>query len=266
VSTTYAREILEEEFGFGLEGVLRKRSEDLYGVLNGIDYDEWGPAWDGVIPQKYNADDIRGKSACKRALLRETGIDKGEPPLFGVVSRFSGQKGIDLISESIDGLVSLGINIVVLGRGEAYYQNLLTEMSGRNRGRIFVRTGFEEKLARLIYAGCDFFLMPSRYEPCGLGQLIALRYGAVPVARKTGGLADTIRDYDHLAAKGTGFLFEDYTPSALKSAVKRALCIFVDRKKAGKVIRDAMREDFSWGRPADNYLELYEKSVKRVRG
>jgi len=265
VSETYAREILESEFGFGLEGVLRGRREDLYGVINGIDYDEWDPAGDGMIPKKYGPGDLSGKADCRRALFKEAGITNEKSPLFGVVSRVSGQKGIDLISESVDDLVSLGVNVVVLGRGDAYYQKLLADMAGRHPGRIFVRAGFEERLARLIYAGSDFFLMPSRYEPCGLGQLIALRYGAVPVVRKTGGLADTVRDYDHLAARGTGFLFEDYTPSALKNAVKRAACVFVDKRRLGGVVREAMGEDFSWRRPADAYLGLYEKSVQRVR-
>jgi len=265
VSETYSREILEKESGFGLEGVLGRRKEDLYGVLNGIDYDVWDPAKDEMIPKKYFPDDPGGKADCRRALLRETGIRNEKRPLFGVVSRFSDQKGIDLISESVDDLVRLGVNVVVLGRGDAHYQDLLTNMAVRNRGRIFVRAGFEERLARLIYAGCDFFLMPSRYEPCGLGQLIALKYGAVPVVRKTGGLADTVRDYDHLSSRGTGFVFEDYTPSAMKNAVKRAVCVFVDRKRLGGVIRDAMREDFSWARPAEAYLGLYEQAVNRVR-
>lgn len=266
VSETYSREILEKESGFGLEGVLDRRKEDLYGVINGIDYDVWDPAKDEMIPKKYVPADLRGKADCRRALLLEAGIRHEKRPLFGVVSRFSGQKGIDLISESADDLVRLGMNIVVLGSGEAYYQDLLSEIAGRNPGRIFVRAGFEERFARLIYAGCDFFLMPSRYEPCGLGQLIALKYGAVPVVRKTGGLADTVRDYEHLSARGTGFLFEDYTPSALKNAVKRAACVFVDKRRLGGVVRDAMREDFSWARPADVYLGLYEKAVNRVRG
>ncbi|MFI5296202.1 MAG: glycogen synthase GlgA [Thermodesulfovibrionales bacterium] len=266
VSETYAREILEKESGFGLEGVLGRRKKDLYGVINGIDYDVWDPAKDEMIPKKYVPDDLSGKADCRRALLRETGIRNEKRPLFGVVSRLSGQKGLDLISESVDDLVRLGVNVVVLGKGDTHYQDLLTDIAGRNRGRIFVRAGFEERLARLIYAGCDFFLMPSRYEPCGLGQLIALRYGAVPVVRKTGGLADTVRDYDHLSAGGTGFLFEDYTPSALKNAVKRAVCVFVDKRRLGGLVRDAMREDFSWEKPAGVYLGLYEKAVNRVRG
>lgn len=265
VSETYAREILEKEFGFGLEGVLRGRKDDLYGILNGIDYSEWDPAGDGMIPKRYGPGDIAGKADCRRALLRKAGITDEKSPLFGVVSRFSGQKGIDLISDSADDLVSLGVNVVVLGSGDAHYQRLLEDIGARNPGRIFVKAGFEEKLARLIYAGSDFFLMPSRYEPCGLGQLIALRYGAVPVVRKTGGLADTVRDYDHLASKGTGFLFEDYSPSALKNAVKRAACVFVDKRRLGRIVRESMGEDFSWSGPADAYLGLYEKALKRVR-
>jgi starch synthase len=265
VSETYAREILESEFGFGLEGVLKRREKDLYGVINGIDYGEWDPAGDGMIPKKYGPDDLSGKADCRRALLKEAGMTDEKAPLFGVVSRFSEQKGIDLISESVDDLISLGVNVVVLGTGEAYYQKLLTDIGGRYPGRVFVRAGFEERLARLIYAGSDFFLMPSRYEPCGLGQLIALRYGSVPVVRKTGGLADTVRDYDHLLGRGTGFFFEDYTPSALKNAVKRAACVFVDKRRMGRVVREAMGEDFSWSGPAGAYLGLYKRAVKRVR-
>ncbi len=265
VSETYAREILQREFAFGLEGVIRTREKDLYGVLNGIDYGEWDPAGDGMIPKKYDPDNLQGKANCRRALLKEAGITNGKSPLFGVVSRFSEQKGIDLIAESVDDLISLGMNVVVLGRGDTHHQNLLTDIAARNPGRVSVRTGFEERLARLIYAGSDFFLMPSRYEPCGLGQLIALRYGAVPVVRKTGGLADTVRDYDHLTASGTGFIFEDYTPSALKNAAKRAACVFVDKKRLGRVVREAMREDFSWEKPADAYLGLYEKALQKVQ-
>ncbi len=265
VSETYSREILEKESGFGLEGVLGRRKEDLFGVINGIDYDIWDPAKDEMIPRKYFPDDLAGKADCRRALLRETGIRNAKRPLFGVVSRFSGQKGIDLILESANDLVRLGVNVAVLGRGDEHYQDLLADMAARHRGRIFVRAGFEERLARLIYSGCDFFLMPSRYEPCGLGQLIALRYGAVPVVRKTGGLADTVRDYDHLSSRGTGFVFEDYNRAAMKDAVKRAVCVFADKRKLSGLAKDAMLEDFSWTGPAERYLGLYEKAVNRVR-
>ncbi|MDA8433328.1 MAG: glycogen synthase GlgA [Nitrospiraceae bacterium] len=266
VSPTYAEEILRKEFGFGLEGVLGKRKDDLYGVMNGIDYQEWNPATDAEIAAGYGPGDAGGKKACRKALLKETGLGNPNAPLFGVVSRFSSQKGIDLISDAIDELVGLGLNLVVLGKGEAYYQNLLTGASRRNPGRVFARIGFEERLARRIYAGCDFFLMPSSYEPCGLGQLIALKYGTVPVARNTGGLADSIRDYDHLRGRGTGFLFDDFTPSAMKDAIKRALCLFGREKERETVVRDGMREDFSWEKPAGAYLALYEKALGKAGG
>jgi len=265
VSETYAQEVLEKENGFGLDGVLRQRRDDLYGVLNGLDYNEWNPEQDALIPARYSVNDLRGKAQCKRILLKETGLGDGKSPLFGIISRLSGQKGIDLVADSIDELVSLGVKIFILGRGEAYYQNLLKDISRRHKGDVFVKVGFEDSLAHLVYAGCDFFLMPSRYEPCGLGQLIALRYGAIPVARKTGGLADTVDDYDSAAPKGTGFLFSDYSSSALKGAVKRALSVYGDRKKMRKMISDAMRADFSWKKSAEKYLELYKKVIEKVR-
>lgn len=266
VSPTYSKEILRKDFGFGLEGVLRRRQADLYGVMNGIDYDEWDPARDAEIPAKYGTDDLKGKAACRKALLKETGLTRPNSPIFGVVSRFSSQKGIDLIADAADELIGLGISLVIIGKGEAYYQNLLTEVAGRNKGRVFAKIGFEEGLARRIYAGCDFFLMPSSYEPCGLGQLIALKYGTIPVARRTGGLADSIRDYDHLAARGTGFLFDDFTPSAMRDAVKRALCLFTEKGRRARVVLEGMREDFSWRKPSGEYLELYEKACGKVSG
>jgi starch synthase len=266
VSTTYAEEILETEHGFGLEGVLRQRRDALFGVMNGVDYNEWDPATDALIPANYHVGEMQGKAQCKRRLLRDTGLHDERAPLLGVVSRLSSQKGIDLIVESVDGLVASGVNMVILGKGDDYFRTLVDKVSQQHRGRVFFEAGFEETIAHLIYAGCDFLLMPSRYEPCGLGQLIALRYGTIPVARKTGGLADTIKDYDHLKSEGTGFLFEDYTPSALQNAVKRALCVYASKGRMGKLVADAMREDFSWGRSAEKYLELYGKAVTRVAG
>ena len=266
VSETYAKEILEKENGFGLDGVLRKRKEDLHGVMNGIDYSEWDPSTDDLIPANYSYAEIQGKMKCKKKLLRETGLSDERAPLVGIVSRLSSQKGIDLVVDSIDEVISSGVNVIILGKGEDYFQKLLKEISQRYRGKIFFKVGFEEAIAHLIYAGCDFLLMPSRYEPCGLGQLIALRYGTVPVVRKTGGLADTVRDYDHLGSEGTGFFFSDYTAPALQNAVKRALCVYVSKGRMGKMVADAMKEDFSWGRSAEKYLELYEKAVKKVKG
>lgn len=265
VSATYAKEILEKENGFGLDGVLRKRQDDLYGVINGIDYNEWGPAKDSLIPEQYSIDNIKGKARCKRVLLEKTGLNNERLPLLGIVSRLFSQKGVDLLYNSLEELVSMSVNLVILGKGEDYYQNLFTNAAEKYRGRVFVKIGFEESLAHLIYAGCDFFLMPSRYEPCGLGQLIAMKYGTIPIARKTGGLADTIQDYNHILSKGTGFLFSDYTPSAMQDAVKRALCVFTDNKRMKKMISDTMKSDFSWKTSAEKYLGLYIKAIKKVR-
>ncbi|MBI5640219.1 MAG: glycogen synthase GlgA [Nitrospirae bacterium] len=266
VSLTYAREILEPENGFGLDGVLRKRRDDLFGIVNGIDYEEWDPARDTFIPANFSLDDLRGKEECRRRLIKEAGLNGGARPVIGVVSRLSSQKGLDLIAGSIEDLVSMGAQVVIVGSGDDYYQKLLTDISAKHKGRVSVRVGFEESLAHLIYAGSDLFLMPSRYEPCGLGQLIALRYGTIPVVRKTGGLADTIEDYDHLLSEGTGFYFSDYSPAALRDAVKRAFCVLVDDRKRKDMIRRAMKTDFSWKRSADQYVRLYGRAAKKVRG
>jgi starch synthase len=265
VSETYAQEILEPENGFGLDGVLRKRKHDLFGIINGIDTDAWNPARDPFLPSGFGLKNQEGKAACKDRLREKTGLKGQSAPLAGIVSRLSDQKGLDLVVKAMDELASLGLNIVVLGKGEEYYHRALADRAKRHRGRISVTIGFEEPLAHLIYAGSDFFLMPSQYEPCGLGQMIALRYGSVPVARRTGGLADTIVDYDHLAGKGTGFLFRDYTPGAFLDAVKRALCVYSDRSRLASLVRRSMQQDFSWGRSAEKYLELYRRAKERAR-
>lgn len=264
VSETYAEEILEKENGFGLDGVLRKRHGDLYGIINGLNYDEWDPQKDPLLPSNYIPDDLKGKARCKKILLKRTGITDERLPLLGFVGRLSSQKGLDLVYSSVEELMTVGANLVILGKGEYMYQNLFTTLAGKFSGRISVNIGFEESLAHLIYAGCDFFLMPSRYEPCGLGQLIAMKYGTVPIARNTGGLADTIQDYNTLRSHGTGFLFTDYTPSAMQDAVKRAVCVFTDRKRMKKMIIDSMQADFSWKIPVSGYLELYRKAVRKV--
>lgn len=267
VSKTYASEILEKENGFGLDGVLRERKEDLYGIPNGLDYREWDPRIDPLIPASYEMDNFKaGKSKCKKALSSMAGFEDPQAPFFGIVSRLSSQKGMDLVVRSIEELVSLGLNIVILGRGEDYYHGILKEASAKYPGKIYVKIGFEEPLAHLIYAGSDFFLMPSQYEPCGLGQLIALKYGSIPIVRKTGGLADTVEDYDHLEATGTGFLFTEYNPASLVAAVKRALCVFSDRRKTEGLRQNAMKADFSWRKSADEYLELYKLALRRVSG
>jgi len=265
VSVTYASEIQQPEYGFGLDGVMRKRADDLYGIINGIDYEEWDPSSDMFIPSRYGHADLKGKVLCRHALCREAAFDRPALPIVSLVGRFSSQKGIELVLGSLESLTAMGVNLIVLGKGDDKYQKLLKKASGPPyKGRIFVHIGFEERLAHLIYAGSDFFLMPSQYEPCGLGQLIAMKYGTVPIARKTGGLADTIQDYDHVTHTGTGFLFRDYSPYAMQDAVKRGLCVFTVKAKMKKLVSDVMGKDFSWSRSADNYLELYKAAGRKA--
>lgn len=266
VSSSYAKEILRKEFGFGLEGVLQKREKDLYGVINGIDYDEWDPSIDGHIPERFNIESLQGKAECKRYLVKEASLDKADRPLVGMVSRLSAQKGLDLVLQSLKELVSLGINLIILGKGDEEFQIGFSQAAKKHRGRISVTIGFEEPLAHKIYAGSDFFLTPSRYEPCGLGQLISMKYGSIPVGRSTGGLADTIQDFNPLTSKGTGFLFSDYTPSALQDAMKRALCVYTDKDKLQRMILSAMKMDFSWKRSAEKYIELYKHAMEKTKG
>lgn len=263
VSNTYAKEILNKDLGFGLDGVLRKRETDLYGVINGIDYEEWDPSKDKFIPENFNIKNLKGKAVCKKQLVKEVSLDKEERPLIGIVGRLSLQKGLDLVIQSIDELLSLGVNLVILGKGNEVFHSSFSEIAKKYKGRVSVTIGFEEPLAHRIYGGSDFFLMPSRYEPCGLGQLIALRYGCIPIARRTGGPVDTIQDYESLTSKGTGFLFSDHTPSAMQDAIKRALCVYTDMNKMHKMVINAMRMDFSWKKSAERYIELYSMAIKQ---
>jgi starch synthase len=264
VSNTYAREIQQAEYGFGLDGVIRKRANDLYGIINGIDYEELDPAKDAFLPYKYGVDDLKGKMLCRKTLFKEAAFDRETLPIAAIVSRLSSQKGIDLVLNSLEALIAMGLNLIVLGKGEDEYERLFKKASESLKGRIYVRIGFEEPLARLIYAGSDFFLMPSQYEPCGLGQLIAMKYGTVPIARKTGGLADTIQDYDHITHTGTGFLFSDYSPYALQDAAKRAICVFTDKANMKKMAFVVMKNNFSWSRSTAKYIELYMLARKKV--
>ncbi len=270
VSETYAKEILLPGSGFGLDGVLKKRAPDLYGIMNGIDYGEWNPAKDALLPANYSMRDLSGKLRCKNELLRllfkKTQRGRKEKfPVAGMVTRLSEQKGIDIVVQAIPDLMSSGIRLVILGKGDEHFQKKCREISDTYKDRISLTVGFDETLAHMIYAGSDFFLMPSKYEPCGLGQLIALRYGTIPIARKTGGLADTIRDFEPLTGKGTGFLFSDYAASGLVDALKRAFCVFTDGEKMKMIIRNGMRMDFGWEKSARRYLELYEVALRKKR-
>jgi starch synthase len=269
VSHTYAKEILSQEFGFGLDGVLRERIRDLFSVLNGIDPETWNPSKDAFIPHHYSVEDFSGKAVCKSELI--SSLFKQVPdyneraPLIGMVGRLSGQKGLNLVIQSVAELVSFGVKLAILGKGENIYQKALLSMARKYKKTVSVTIGFEETRAHRIYAGADFFLMPSRYEPCGLGQLIAMRYGCIPIARKTGGLSDTIHDYEPLASRGTGFLFSDYTPPAMQDAVKRALCVYTDSEKMHAMMRNCMNMDFTWANAAKKYIELYKIATKKKK-
>ncbi|MBI5190365.1 MAG: glycogen synthase GlgA [Nitrospirae bacterium] len=265
VSKTYGKEIQTPEYGCGLEGVLTARDADLYGIVNGIDYDEWDPEKDKNLAQNFGAGDVKGKLANKKALLKELGLPAtGNRPLFGIISRLADQKGLDILSESMDEMLGLGVQFVMLGTGEEKYHKLFTELAKTNPRQVSVNIGFDAKLATRIYAGTDVFLMPSRYEPCGLGQLISLRYGTVPLVRKTGGLADTVKNYSVRTGKGNGFVFTDYSSRALMKAVKAAVAAYEDKAAWKGLVERGMNEDNSWERSAREYVKLYRKAMDKA--
>ena len=265
VSTTYAREIQTPEYGHGLDGVLRSRSDDLVGIVNGIDYAEWDPARDAAIPQTYSAARLGGKAVCKEALQTELGLPQEAMPLLGLVTRLTDQKGLDILMDALPPLLARQVQLVILGNGDERYHRLLTEMAGRYPDRMRVLLRYDDVLARKIYAGSDLFLMPSRYEPCGLGQMHALRYGAVPVVRRTGGLADTVISYHPRTGQGTGFLFNAYTGVALAACVRRALTVYQDPKQWKLIVQAGMKVDFSWTHSAREYEKVYRKALEKSR-
>ncbi|HJT89225.1 MAG TPA: glycogen synthase GlgA [Bryobacteraceae bacterium] len=258
VSPAYAREIQTPEFGFGLDGVLRERADVLTGILNGVDYREWNPETDPFLPARYSAEDLSGKRICKQRLLDEFGLQSEamERPLLGLVSRFTPQKGTDLIAEVADYLISSGMYLVAIGTGEPEYEEALLEIAARHPGRIAVRIGFDNALAHRIEAGADIFLMPSRYEPCGLNQIYSLKYGTVPVVHATGGLDDTIND-------GTGFKFAGYSGPAFLAAIREAGRVFFDPGAWKAMMLRGMTQDFSWSRSAAQYSALYRQLLER---
>jgi len=259
VSEQYAHEITTPEFGEGLDGLLTSRQNQLRGILNGIDYETFDPARDPHIAMNYSADDVRGKAACKAALQREMGFDVNpRTPVVALIGRLADQKGFDLVAEVLEPLTAeANVQVVVLGTGDQRYHDLFRVLASHNRARIAVNLTFDEALAQRIYAGADAFLMPSRFEPCGLGQMIALRYGTVPIVRATGGLADTVQDYQPSTQRGTGFVFRRYDATALTFAVGRALEVYRDAERWRGIQERGMRQDFSWGASAARYVEAY---------
>lgn len=265
VSESYAREILTPEYGMGLDHLLRYRQNKLFGVINGLDYDEFNPATDAFIPAKYDASTVNRKIANKLALQKRVGFaENAETPLIGMVSRLDEQKGLDIVTTSFDSLfTNTGAQMVILGRGREKYHSLLRQAASNYPGRLAVLIDFDEALARLIYAGCDIFLMPSRFEPCGLGQLIAMRYGAVPVVRHTGGLIDAVHDLTKDLGEGNGFVFQNYDDKALLVAIGRGLNGYNKKKEAWQgVMQRIMTLDFSWQASAKKYESLYGKVLE----
>lgn len=265
VSPTYSREIQTPEFGMGLDGVLRERSRELYGILNGIDYEVWDPSRDRELVKNYSTENLQGKKENKKFLQRESSLPQDNLPVIGFVSRLTQQKGIDLIAESIDVLSKLPLQFVLLGKGEKRYEEILIKMAKKYSQKIKVYIGFDPLLAKRIYTGADFFLMPSLYEPCGLGQMISLRYGTIPIVRKTGGLADTVEEFDSFTEKGNGFLFEKYSSSHMIEAIKRAIKLYENKDKWEKLIKNAMKQDFSWDKSAKEYIKLYRGIQEKTR-
>ena len=260
VSPTYAREITTPEFGYGLDGVLRKYSYKLFGILNGIDYDVWNPETDPHIYVNYSENTVSRKDDNKRYFLRETGLSDESKPLFIFIGRLAKQKGVDLIIDSIEELSSLPANFAFLGTGDASYNNFFNSIKGKYPN-IFVEVAYDEPMSRKMYASADYLLMPSLYEPCGLNQMIAMRYGTLVVARKTGGLADTVRDVEEPG--GYGFLFEEFSPQAFLRSVKRAVDFYYEKRSRFLRLRPfVMGIDFSWSTSALKYMRLYENLIE----
>ncbi len=264
VSPTYAREIQTPEYGCGLDGLIRHRAGDLRGILNGVDTTLWNPATDRFLDAHYTSRELAGKLSTKRAIQKSLGLAASDVPLLGVVSRLAQQKGIDLILAAIDALVALPAQLAVLGTGDAEIASGLRAAAGRYPGRVAFAPRLDEALAHQIEAGADIFLMPSRFEPCGLNQMYSQIYGTVPVVRRTGGLVDTVIPVD--GRSGTGFLFDDATPEALLDATQRAVTTFRDRAVWRAIQRNGMRQIFSWQHSAAQYLRVYEELMNQRAG
>jgi len=262
VSRKYSQEIQTAEYGFGLEGVLRARSSRVTGILNGVDYKVWSPEADTFIAAPYSASDLSGKEICKQDLLAQFGMQEVDLklPVIGIVSRFAAQKGFDLISQIMDRLAREEMIVVALGTGDHEYEDLFRRLSKQFPRKIAVKIGFDNALAHKIEAGADMFLMPSRYEPCGLNQIYSLKYGTVPVVRATGGLDDTIEPWDPRTGKGTGFKFTEYTGEALFATIRTALAAYKDQATWKTLMRNGMAKDFSWTNSAREYVRIYERA------
>ena len=261
VSPRYAREITTEEMGCGLDGLLRQRNSSLVGILNGVDYEEWNTISDTYLRHPYSATDLSGKLANKLELQQEFGLP-GDPavPLFGNIGRLAEQKGVEIMLGALEEMLSARLQFVALGSGAPALQRAYQDLARRYPSQVSVRIGFDEELSHRIEAGCDFFLMPSRFEPCGLNQMYGLRYGTIPIVRTTGGLDDTVIDIREDAVKANGIKFSDYSATALAKSIRKALALYEEKEVFHRFRANAMAADFSWDRTVTEYLRVYERA------
>lgn len=260
VSKGYAREILTKEYGCGMEGLLNTREKDLHGIVNGVDYSVWNPETDKFIAARYNDKDLSGKIECKRDVLKEfeIGYDP-KRPLVSMITRLAEQKGIDLVADSMDKMLDLGVDFILLGLGDEKYNNIFKGLAKKYKGHVGVKIDFDNALAHKMEAGSDMFLMPSRYEPCGLNQLYSMKYATVPVVRAVGGLDDTIENFDPFTKKGNGFKFKDASSDALIKSLKDATFIFKNKELWNVLLHNGLSRDYSWDSSAEKYEALYSK-------
>ncbi|MEN3042148.1 MAG: glycogen/starch synthase [Fervidobacterium sp.] len=264
VSPTYAHEIQTKEYGEKLDGVLRVRSSDLYGILNGIDYEEYNPATDERIYVKYDLENINKKKENKKMLQRELGLPEKDVPLIGMINRLVDQKGLDIMAEIMDYVSMFDLQFVLLGTGDEKYEQMFKKLGSKYPEKYSVNLKFDIVLAQKIYAGADMFLMPSRYEPCGLGQMYSLRYGTIPIVRYTGGLVDTVKEYKPETKEGNGFGFEGFDSAHLLKAVAKALYFYNSPEDWNQIVTNAMKTDLSWEKSAKEYVKLYQRAKSKV--
>ncbi len=266
VSRRYSQEIQTSEQGFGLDGVLRERRSELFGILNGIDPKEWNPAIDPHIAAYYTAADLSGKARCKQDLQQRFQLPvRAKVPLLGVISRLAEQKGLDLLRDILDTLMALDLQLVLLGSGEKALEAAFLQAAATYPSKLGVKIGFDTPLSHQIEAGADLFLMPSRYEPCGLNQMYSLAYGTIPIVRATGGLDDTVVQFDPGTGEGNGFKFEEATGAALHLAIRMALALFPEKAQWGRLVTNAMAANFAWDRSAQEYVQLYRQALAQRR-
>jgi starch synthase len=253
---------MTSKYGCGLDGLMRLRKDHLYGIPNGVDYSVWSPRNDHYLKKNYDIDSLENKKECKKDLIEETRLSiEADSPVIGFVGRLVYQKGVDLLSGVIPALVNSGAGIVILGRGEKDYEETFRALADRYPGNVHVCNDFNDALAHKIEAGSDIFVMPSRYEPCGLNQMYSIKYGTVPVVRATGGLDDVIIDYDQDSDRGNGFKFGPSSPEALLSTLERAITLYHDKTVWVNIMKQGMKADFSWTRSAEEYLKLYRNII-----